>query len=427
MANTSILAAFERMWQHITNRLSGKADLTTVETLIGEDSGKSVKEIINENSNLVIIDDWTGDLYSFPLRPIDICNGVAEGKNYLLQYEGYSYSLIETNDGSNGYTITARFECIDYVSGGIGFQSIILMGDPNDYNNYYVSTGERVCPTFPSGTSADYKLTSFDSSTNNMKFINAYIAETSHDLGNLGVHSDVFLTLGGDGNGQTTYPIQLLFYYSHAGYEQNNYPSFYSDIFHVGQDGTIVGKNLTANSADYAEYFEWEDGNTEEEDRRGLLVSFGSEGGKIQIADQSTEDEIIGIISTQPCVIGNAAPTQWKNKYLTDAFGKEYTQEIECPEILDEEGNVIQEAHTLLEPILNPDFDPEVEYVPRESRPEWALVGLLGQIVVCDDGTCEVGKYCVCGEGGKATASEGRNGWRVLERIDESHVKVFFK
>lgn len=121
MANTSILAAFERMWQHVTNRLSGKADLTTVETLIGEDSGKSVKEIINENLNLVIIDDWTGDLYSFPLRPIDICNGVAEGKNYLLQYEGYSYSLIEVNDGSNGYTISARFECTDYVSGGIGF------------------------------------------------------------------------------------------------------------------------------------------------------------------------------------------------------------------------------------------------------------------------------------------------------------------
>ena len=26
MANTSILAAFERMWQHVTNRLSGKID-----------------------------------------------------------------------------------------------------------------------------------------------------------------------------------------------------------------------------------------------------------------------------------------------------------------------------------------------------------------------------------------------------------------
>lgn len=299
------------------------------------------------------------------------------------------------------------------------------MGDPGDYNNYYVSTVERVCPEFPSGTSANYKLTSFDSSTNNMKFINAYIAERSHTVENGTTHTDTCFTINGSGQGQVTYPIQLLSYYHH--YDGTNVQA-YHEVFHVAHDGTVLGRAFESfTSAGYAEYFEWEDGNAGEEDRRGLLVSFGSEGGKIQIANQSAEDEIIGIISTQPCVIGNAASTQWKNKYLTDAFGKEYTQEIECPEILDEEGNVIQEAHTLIEPILNPDFDPEVEYIPRESRPEWALVGLLGQIVVCDDGTCEAGKYCVCGEGGKATASEGRNGWRVLERIDESHIKVFFK
>jgi hypothetical protein len=32
--------------------------------------------------------------------------------------------------------------------------------------------------------------------------------------------------------------------------------------------------------------------------------------------------------------------------------------------------------------ILNPDFDPEVTYIPRAQRPEWNVVGLLGQIRV---------------------------------------------
>ena len=32
--------------------------------------------------------------------------------------------------------------------------------------------------------------------------------------------------------------------------------------------------------------------------------------------------------------------------------------------------------------ILNPDFDPEAIYIPRAQRPEWNVVGLLGQIRV---------------------------------------------
>ena len=31
---------------------------------------------------------------------------------------------------------------------------------------------------------------------------------------------------------------------------------------------------------------------------------------------------------------------------------------------------------------VNPDFDPNVEYIPREERKEWATVGLLGQVPV---------------------------------------------
>ena len=51
----------------------------------------------------------------------------------------------------------------------------------------------------------------------------------------------------------------------------------------------------------------------------------------------------------------------WSNKYLRDDYGSY---------IRDENG----------ERILNPEFDSEVEYVSRESRPEWAIVGLMGKL-----------------------------------------------
>jgi len=32
--------------------------------------------------------------------------------------------------------------------------------------------------------------------------------------------------------------------------------------------------------------------------------------------------------------------------------------------------------------ILNPDYDPEVLYIPRSKRDEWNVVGLLGQLII---------------------------------------------
>ena len=212
--------------------------------------------------------------------------------------------------------------------------------------------------------------------------------------------------------------------------------------------GNVPSARLTqaVNSAgsDYAEMLEWSDGNLNNEDRRGLFIAYDdSNPDKIKIANK--DDEIIGVTSSIPTVIGNSCNDNWKCKYKTDVFGKPLTQivhhdaeyiEIDVKDI-DENGNKLKTTHKeqkLIhseydseEYIINPKYDSAQEYIPRLKRKEWAVIGMIGQLIMIDDGTCIPGKKCVCGENGIATLSENNSGFRVLSRIDDTHIKVFIK
>ena len=195
-------------------------------------------------------------------------------------------------------------------------------------------------------------------------------------------------------------------------------------IFKVRQDGTTYAdKGYYSTGADYAELMEWVDQNSKAEDRRGYFVAI-AENETIRIAN--SEDDVIGVISANPSIVANDAIFEWHGKYITDVYGNPIMEEIEHPEVTDEEGNVIP-AHKTLEPKLNPNYDPTREYIPRSERPEWAAVGMLGQLIVRDDGTCKSGQYCKCSDAGIATLAEGRNGWKVLKRLDKNHIKILFK
>ena len=52
-------------------------------------------------------------------------------------------------------------------------------------------------------------------------------------------------------------------------------------------------------------------------------------------------------------------------------------------------------------------------------------VGTHGKLVVKDDGTCQVDGYCRPTDGGIATASD--NGFYVMERINDTHIRVYLK
>ena len=154
--------------------------------------------------------------------------------------------------------------------------------------------------------------------------------------------------------------------------------------------------------ADYAEYFEWLDGNTKNQDRVGLFVTL--DGDKIKLANHG--DYILGVISANPSIVGNSAELDWHDKYKTNVYGR----------------LIYDELHN---PIVNENYDDTLEYVPRGARKEYDKVGLLGQLVVQDDGTCEVNGYCTASVDGMATKSD--SGYRVVKRIDETHIKIILK
>lgn len=196
-----------------------------------------------------------------------------------------------------------------------------------------------------------------------------------------------------------------------------------SNAFRVSSGGRcFCDRFLTTSAADFAELFEWSDGNTEDEDRRGLFVAL--DGEQIKLAN--SDDDYIGIISGTPAFVGNAASEEWHDKYVTDVFGARLTQKVEIPDKVDEEtGEVLVPAHTVTRYIINPDYDTSKPYIMRENRQEWGAVGLCGQVVAVDDGTCFVGGYCKPSYDGIATAAD--NGYRVMKRIDDTHIKVLVK
>jgi hypothetical protein len=136
-----------------------------------------------------------------------------------------------------------------------------------------------------------------------------------------------------------------------------------------GDGNAYADGSWSGGGADYAEYFEWSDGNPDEEDRRGISVVL--DGNQIRPAVDG--EDPIGVISGNPSVVGDAAWNKWSGKYLRDEYGT-YIQE-DC-EVENEDGNtVIQQRRK-----LNPTYDPDVEYVNREDRPEWDCVGLMGKL-----------------------------------------------
>lgn len=200
--------------------------------------------------------------------------------------------------------------------------------------------------------------------------------------------------------------------------------------------------SVTSNGADYAEFFEWLDGNPDSEDRVGMLVTL--DGEKMKLANSG--DEILGIISATAAVLGDNYECDWNGKYLTDDFGRilydEVEEFVETPkttisEILNEETGEVEISETtemetqslgfFKRPRINPDYDPEQAYVNRANRTEWDTVGMVGKLYLRDDGTCEVNSYATVGVDGVATASAEKTNIRVLTRVNENVVRVLLK
>jgi hypothetical protein len=166
----------------------------------------------------------------------------------------------------------------------------------------------------------------------------------------------------------------------------------------VNADGTFSG-----GGADYAEFFEWEDGNTSDEDRVGCSVVL--DGNKIvKATDSDDASKIIGVISANPAVTGDSDIEQWLQKYEKDELSRFIWEDYESVIWYDENGkdtfyhvDRVPEDVTIPDNAiyyrteddgvtklkrkkLNPAWDSSQTYVSRKDRKEWDTVGLMGKL-----------------------------------------------
>lgn len=170
------------------------------------------------------------------------------------------------------------------------------------------------------------------------------------------------------------------------------------------QDGDLtIDGNLSANNFDFAEYFESVSG---EKIPNGTTVVL--DGEKIRPA---VDGEVpIGVISATAGISlnggGSDAGNSWGQKYLRDDFGEKIYEEVErwskvtIENVVKKNGKLGKRRRKMkgfsvdtpppkgatkkmvFRQKLNPLWDKEKQYIPRDKRPEWNVVGLLGRVRV---------------------------------------------
>lgn len=184
-----------------------------------------------------------------------------------------------------------------------------------------------------------------------------------------------------------------------------------------------IAGTMSSAGADYAEFFEWKDGNPEAQDRVGYIVSL--DGDKLTLANEG--DYILGVVSGTATVLGDNPEWNWAKRWVTDDFGRiQYEDKVIHHEAEDRNGETIPAwDETIKAPVVNPDYNPDQSYTKRADRPEWSAVGMMGKLYVRDDGTCQVNGFAKP-INGIATASTSGT-MRVIERVSDNVIRVVIK
>lgn len=186
-------------------------------------------------------------------------------------------------------------------------------------------------------------------------------------------------------------------------------------------ESNTYGLTYNSSGADYAEMFEWKDGNKKNEDRIGKFVTL--DGDKIKLATDQ-DDYILGVVSGNPSIIGDSHDDQWAGMFEKDIYGRPVYEKVTIPKEKDEEGNIISPETINDQLKVSDKYKNDEEYIPRSKRPEWCPVGLLGKLICIDDGTAEINGYVRQNENSIATHAEEKTKYRVMKRIDETHIQI---
>ncbi|WP_129597635.1 peptidase G2 autoproteolytic cleavage domain-containing protein [Anaerophilus nitritogenes] len=188
----------------------------------------------------------------------------------------------------------------------------------------------------------------------------------------------------------------------------------------VGQTGNMdIDGTYGSFYNGYGEMFETIDGKGIDP---GYFVTLS--GRKIRKANHK-DDYILGVTTENIGMMGGSKELRWKNKYTSNEWGDVEYKNILATPTQDQEGKNLYEPYHETVPVLNPDWDGSKMYIPRRNREEWICVGLVGQILVRDDGNCKVNGYCKVNHDGIATNASV--GYRVLERISLNQILILLR
>lgn len=184
-----------------------------------------------------------------------------------------------------------------------------------------------------------------------------------------------------------------------------------------------IAGTMSSAGADYAEFFEWKDGNPTAQDRVGYIVTL--DGDKMTFANEG--DYILGVVSGTATVLGDNPEWNWAKRWVTDDFGRIQYEDVVIHHEAEERNDETIPAwdETIKAPVVNPNYDPDQSYTRRADRQEWDAVGMMGKLYVRDDGTCQVNGYAKP-INGVATASTSGT-MRVIERVSDSVIRVVIK
>jgi len=199
--------------------------------------------------------------------------------------------------------------------------------------------------------------------------------------------------------------------------------------------GTYYGQVIAINTAvpDFAEYFE--------NDVSGAALPYGcitslNGRGRLILADASNVNNVVGVVSSAPGITAGDAALHWRSAFLEDEWGIPQMEQVPDPHwIPDTSHNVVPQydgsdiigydvsEYTIpgspplvLQPVLNPEYDPTRPYKARSQRPmEWTCVGLVGQVRTRVDDTVSAGHYVQCSTSGIGTRSLSRTNIQCLK------------
>ena len=287
------------------------------------------------------------------------------------------------NDATNasGAMIYAAQKNTTATDSELPIHNLDVMGDAFHYGNIYAGRCKTDADSLPSLYTSDNEvmIKALDEVGTNFTMIQARNTEDTASVFEVKVGSLMKIRFQADGNGR----------------------------FDGGAD---IG------FADYAEMFEWKDGNPDNEDRRGYSVCLDGELIRIATSEDKPE-ELLGVISAEPGILGDSGSMNWQGAFLRDDYGKRLRNSVEYlvwndigEDAPDPGNNNNNETHrlkvseldtgsaadlavpeyareanirkTYYELVKNPDYDASQNYVSRRDRKEWDAVGMLGKLAL---------------------------------------------